>query len=143
MRKSLFLICLLSLLVLSSVVLANDCSRYPTMLETCTPFSCSYQHPMTGDMVSKSIIGEKAGKCLTTEQMPDAGQANCAFNVEFRKAVSQYLKLVDGGHKVKSSTTFDTATGKARTTETVDGLPVVNPLQEAFDKGICQVSGYN
>ncbi|MCK5333908.1 MAG: hypothetical protein KAJ24_05310, partial [Candidatus Aenigmarchaeota archaeon] len=48
----------------------SGCDVFPNRLESCEPFSCKFEHPFTGEIMDKKIIGLVNGKCQYTEEMP-------------------------------------------------------------------------
>ena len=99
-------------------------SKYVTNLENCAPFSCKYKHPLFGGLLmEKKIIGFKNEKCHTTEEMPNNGRIECFYPNAIRKEIVKQMK----SHLNPSR-------------QAASNSP--NLLQEAMDKGYCQVHGY-
>ena len=48
----------------------SGCDAFPDKLDACEPFSCEFEHPFTGEMMEKELIGLVNGKCQYTEEMP-------------------------------------------------------------------------
>ena len=140
MKAATLLLSVIVVAVIPSISWAVDCTNYSSMLDPCTPYTCTYTHPMTGEQIEKKIIGQTGGKCLTVEQMPGGGRMECSYTVEMRKAVSQFMASSAGKEgSVAATTSMD---GKTKTTYTVDGKQVANPLQTSIENGQCKVAGY-
>jgi len=94
------------------------------------------------ETLEKEILGIIAGKCNYIEQMPNGGKMECKYTENERKAVSQYYKDVEAAESFGTGTNVDLGSGKQKTTYTIDGKEVENPLQEAMNNGVCVISGY-
>ena len=120
----------------------SGCDAFPDKLETCEPFSCKFEHPFTGEMMEKKIVGLVNGKCQYTEEMPNNGRMDCEYSESLRKAVAQYHRDIAAAESAGTSVKADLGSGETETTYTIDGQEVENPLQEAVDSGACTISGY-
>ena len=127
----------------SSGEVVPDCSAFPSKLHTCDAFSCTFKHPFTGELVERKIIGLENGTCQYSEEMPNNGQMNCAYPEDMRKAVAQYYADIAPTKSTSTSIKIDLQSGQAKTTYTIDGKEVNNPLQEALNNGQCTISGYD
>ncbi len=121
---------------------SSGCDAFLSNLESCTPFTCEFQHPFTGEMMQRKIIGIDAGKCHYTEQMPNNGLMDCKYPESLRKAVVQYSKDLAAAESSSVESNIDFGSGETQTKYTIDGKEVENPLQEAIDTGVCVISGY-
>ena len=119
-----------------------DCDTFPDKLDACEPFSCKFEHPFTGEMMEKEVIGLVNSKCQYTEEMPNNGKMDCEYTESMRKAAAQYYRDVATAESVGTSVNADLGSGDVETTYTIDGKEVENPLQEAMDAGQCVISGY-
>jgi len=120
----------------------SGCDAFPDKLDACEPFSCKFEHPFTGEMMEKKIIGLVNGKCQYTEEMPNNGRMDCEYSESMRKAAAQYYKDVAAAESAGTSVKADLGSGEVETKYTIDGKEVENPLQEAMETGVCVISGY-
>lgn len=111
-------------------------------LSSCTKYKTTFKHPFTGETLEKEILGIVNGKCNYVEQMPNSGKMECNYLENERIAVAQYYKDVATAKSVGTSVDADLGSGKQKTTYTINGKVVDNPLQEATNSGICVISGY-
>ena len=74
--------------------------------------------------------------------MPDDGKMECKYTENERKAVAQYYKDVATAESVGTSVNANLGSGEQKTTYTINGKVVDNPLQEAMSSGVCVISGY-
>lgn len=119
-----------------------SCEDYPAMLEACQPYACTFVHPFTGTAMEKRIIGEKEGKCLTTEQMPNHGKMACAYTVDMRKAEARALRAFAAEGNAAAQAHTSAEEDSITSMYSVDGKEVDNPGQEALNNGQCVISGY-
>ncbi|MCK4670504.1 MAG: hypothetical protein KAT43_04835 [Nanoarchaeota archaeon] len=120
----------------------SGCDAFPNKLDACEAFSCEFEHPFTGEMMEKKIVGLVNGKCQYTEEMPNNGRMDCEYSESLRKAVAQYHRDVAAAESAGTSAKIDIGSGETETTYTIDGEEVENPFQEAMDTGACTISGY-
>lgn len=111
-------------------------------LSSCTPYKISFKHPFTGDMLEKEILGIVNGKCDYVEQMPNNGKMECKYTENERKAAGQYYKDVASAESVGTSVNANLGSGETKTTYTIDGKVVDNPLHEFMNSGVCVITGY-
>lgn len=134
-----------SMLSGSTATHAEECAEFVANLKSCKPYKCTFTHPLTGEKMTKSIIGFKGGKCFYAEQMPNGGRMDCAYTDKFRKTVAAYYEKVEAaaaaGKSLGASAKWDSS-GKTETRHTIDETPIENPLQEALNAGQCKISGY-
>ena len=121
--------------------IANDCDAFPNKLDLCESFLCEFEHPLTGKMERK-IVGLVDGKCQYTEEMPNDGKMDCEYSENSRKAVAQYYRDLAIAESIGTSVSADLGSGDVKTTYTINGKEIENPLQEAIDSGECVMSGY-
>ncbi len=105
----------------------SGCSELPDKLIECEPFSCEFEHIMTGEMMTREIVGLVDGKCHYTESMPNDGTMDCEYSESIRKTIAQYYSDLETG---------------SESTYTIDGEEVEDPLQEVMNRGDCTISGY-
>jgi len=115
---------------------------FPDKLNSCTKYKTNFIHPFTGETLEKEILGLINGKCDYIEQIPNGGKMECKYTESERKAVAQYYRDVAVAESVGTSLNADLGSGKQKTTYTINGKVVENPLQEALDNGVCVISGY-
>ena len=120
----------------------SGCDAFPNKLDACESFSCEFEHPFTGEMMEKKIVGLVNGKCQYTEEMPNNGRMDCGYSESLRKAVAQYHRDIAAAESAGTQAKIDIVSGEVETKYTIDGKEVENPLQEAMDTGACTISGY-
>jgi hypothetical protein len=121
-----------------------ECRDYASKLESCSPYTCTFTHPMTGGKLERRILGLTGTRCTTVEAMPGKHTMQCEYPADVRKAVASFYRdtqAADGAGKTIGGTLTVDASGTGRATTTVDGKPVVNPLQQAMASGICKIGG--
>lgn len=111
-------------------------------LDGCTPYLTNFVHPLTGEGLTKEIIGAVSGICTYREQMPGGGVMTCKYNESERVAAAQYYKSLALSTSSGTSVKIDALTGTQTTTYTINGKVVTNPLQTFMDTGVCVISGY-
>ena len=111
-------------------------------LNSCTKYKTTFKHPFTGEMLEKEILGIVNGKCNYVEQMPNGGKMECKYSESERMVVAQYYKDVANAESVGTSFSADLGSEEQKTTYTINGKVVDNPLQEAMTSGVCVISGY-
>ena len=120
--------------------LAPTCENFPDHLELCTPHKCQFVHPFTGEIMVKAVVGEEAGNCIYTEEMPNGGQMDCTYPPELRATIAQHYR--DVATAKTTGAEVQVTEDRIETTHTIDGKEVENPLQEAITSGQCIISGY-
>ena len=130
MRINLLGVLTLSMLVASSAAsLDAECPDFPQKLDDCSPYQCSFTHPITQEKIERKIVGPSEGKCIYVEQMPNQGRMECTYSDTMRKAVAKFFR----------DWQKDDTDGKSYE---IDGKKVANPGQEAMNVGECKVLGY-
>jgi hypothetical protein len=117
-----------------------ECRDYASNLESCSPYTCTFTHPITGATLERTIVGLTAGICSTREAMPGKRMLRCEFPGEARKQVAAFFRQIEaarGGNVVGAMTA--TPGGTTTSTTTIDGRPVANPLQQALENGVCKI----
>ena len=124
--------------------LSEECKEFPDMLENCTEYTCEFTHPLTGDILTREIVGVVNTKCSYTEEMPNNGRMDCEYSEKIRKAIAQQHRDINktGTYGTEGSIKLGPEETEVNITYTIDGEIVENPLQEALDTGECVVSGY-
>ncbi len=115
---------------------------FADQLSSCVKYKSQFIHPLTGQTMEKEVLGIIAGKCNYIEQMPNGGKMECKYTESERKAVAQYYKDLEAAESIGTSVNTDLGSGSQKTTYTIDGKVVENPLQEAMNNGVCVISGY-
>ena len=99
---------------------------------------------MTGATLERKIIGPTGGTCTTVEAMPGKRQMQCDYPADMRKAVAVFfrqMQAAEAGGKTVGGALTGKADGTSTSTTTIAGKPVVTPLQQALEDGICRISG--
>ncbi|MCU1384408.1 MAG: hypothetical protein JWL71_3105 [Acidobacteria bacterium] len=121
---------------------AAECREYAAKLDSCSPYTCTFTHPLTGATLERQIVGLTDGRCTTVEAMPGTHKMRCEFPPEIRKAVAAFYRTIQGAER-SGKTITGTATvddnGKGRSTTTIGGKAVDNPLEDALERGTCKV----
>lgn len=110
------------------IVIETQCDDFPTMLDSCTPFKCQFDHPLMGGIMEKEIIGIIEGKCSYREEMPNGGLYECEYPEDIRKTIAEYYQ--------------DLASDITGEIYIIEGVETDDPWTEIYDLGICTVSGY-
>ena len=124
----------------------ENCDIFPNKLDSCTEYKCQFTHPLTGDLLTKEILGlTNDGKCNYIEEMPNSGKMECEYTESIRKAIVQYYEDLSNAESagLNASIKFGTTGTEVETTYTLDGKEVENPLQEVLNNGQCVISGYD
>lgn len=148
-KKIIFISIVIVLLVLSAGIylIINkktkmpNCDALPEKLDSCEKFACEIEHPFSGEMVKREIVGLKNSKCEYKEEMPNGGEMNCQYPLELRKAVAQYYRDIAKAESQEVNITFSSE--GQNITYLINSKQVENPLQEALDTGACVISGYD
>ena len=122
----------------------TECSEFPDMLETCTKYTCKFTHPLTGEKMTREIIGIVIDKCSYKEELPNSGQMDCSYTQEMQKAVAQYHRNLISAESfgTEFSVEINEEGAESEAIYTIDGKKVNNPLEEALTNGQCVISGY-
>ncbi len=111
-------------------------------LNSCTKYKTTFKHPLTGETLEKEVLGIVSGKCDYVEQMPNGGKMECKYSESERIAVAQYYKDAASAESAGTSVNANLGSGEQKTTYTINGKVVDNPLQEAMNTRVCVISGY-
>ena len=113
-------------------------------LEKCTPFKSEFTHPFTGQKMHREIVGITDDKCLYSEEMPNNGKMTCRYDIEQLPVIAKYYRDVAlaKSHSTSAKVTMDGDKQELKTTYTINGKEVRNPLQECMQNGTCLISGY-
>ncbi|MCX6794663.1 MAG: hypothetical protein NTY31_01560 [Candidatus Falkowbacteria bacterium] len=111
-------------------------------LNSCTKYKITFKHPITGEILEKEVLGIVSGKCDYVEQMPNGGKMECKYSEGERMVAAQYYKDVATAESAGTSVNANSGSGEQKTTYTINGKVVDNPLQEAMNTGVCVISGY-
>ncbi|MEJ0062014.1 MAG: hypothetical protein WDO70_02095 [Alphaproteobacteria bacterium] len=144
MKYRLFLLACAFLAAMPGQSRADDCADFPAMLESCSPYQCSFVHPFTRQAMEKNIRGENNGKCLYTEQMPGGGRLECAYTPEMRQAVTEELRNYASGKPISGKThgTASASGSNIQSTYVMDGKEYPSAMQQALNEGQCVTTGY-
>ena len=116
---------------------AEDCSNLAEMLDSCTPHTCLFTHPFTGEEMQREIVGLTGDNCSYTEQMPNDGKMDCIYNKDQRLAMADYYETSLKAESIESN--INVLDGVSITT--IEGEAVENPLDSFLADGTCIVSG--
>jgi len=123
-------------------------------LDSCTKYKTTFVHPITGETLTREILGIIDGKCVYGEQIPNGGKEECKYSEEQRKAAARayrdFAKIMGSGNTWGFKSKIDIATGKMEVmlcTYDDKGNEIKcevskNVLQDYLDNGICVISGY-
>lgn len=111
-------------------------------LSSCTPYKITFQHPFTGEMLEKEILGIVNEKCGYVEKMPGNGKMECQYTESERQVAAQYYKDMALAESFEANLNIDLESAEQQSTYTVNGKVVDNPLQELMNNGVCVISGY-
>lgn len=124
------------------VAVVANCDAFPDKLSSCTKSKCQFVHPFTGETMEKEITGIIGGKCNYVEQMPNNGKMECNYTASQRTAAAQYYRDIAAAASTGVRMKLDFDSGEQKTTYTIDGKEVKDPLQTFLTDGTCLVSGY-
>jgi hypothetical protein len=122
--------------------LPPECRDYASKLESCSPYTCTFTHPVTGARLERKIIGLAGATCATVEAMPGKHNMRCEYPADVRKAVAAFFRqtqAAEAGGKTVAGTFTTDGSGKSKSATTIGGTPVENPLQQALERGICKI----
>lgn len=120
----------------------TNCNTFPDKLSTCTKYKCQFVHPLTRGTMQKEITGIIGGKCNYIEEMPNNGKMECNYTQSQRTVAAQYYKDVAAAETTGTNLHVDLGSGEQKTTYTIDGKEVENPLNTFLNDGTCIISGY-
>jgi|GEM_PF-2550714 hypothetical protein len=113
---------------------SGDCADFITALNTCSEFSCTFEHPMTGDELEKRVLGYDEDLCVYEEEMPNNMMMTCNYPNSHLGAVAKYYEDLEEAESAGTSLTDEGAL------YFINGEQVENPLQDAMDQGFCLIS---
>ena len=111
-------------------------------LSSCTKYKTTFKHPLTEETLEKEILGIISDKCNYVEQMPNGGKMECKYSESERMAATQYYEDIASVESAGTNINANLGSGELKTTYTINGKVVDNPLQEALNTGVCVISGY-
>ena len=120
-----------------------ECPDYAARLDSCSPYTCTFTHPMTGDKLERKIVGLVGGNCATVESMPGTHKMTCQFPPAMRKEAAAFFRAAQsaGADGQSITGTLKKKDGQLESTTTIGGTPVTNPLQRALEAGVCKIGG--
>jgi hypothetical protein len=59
----------------------NDCYNFSSNLKSCSPYDCEFKHLVTGETLSREIVGIQNESCIYSEQMLNNLTMTCEWNV--------------------------------------------------------------
>lgn len=140
---SLFVILLIAAAIITFFIFDDSCRSYPAKLKVCQEFACKYEHPFDSidEMMEKKILGFEGDLCLTTEEVagPTERLMVCRLTEEDRKAMAEYLSLLQNGKVRSLEMSFDTKTGDSHSFIEINGKKMEDPLQKALNSGACNI----
>lgn len=120
--------------------LTVDCNEFPEKLRSCIPYKCQFTHPLTGQKMQRRIKGIVEGECRYIEEMPGDGKMECSYTKSEREVAAQYYERIMAAGRV--GVEVQISDEGIKTTSTINGKKIKNPLQEFLNEGICKISGY-
>ncbi len=113
-------------------------------LEKCIPFKSEFIHPFSGQTMQREIVGITNDECLYTEEMPNNGTITCRYILEQLAIIAKYYSDValSESHSTSAEITINGAEQEVKTTYTINGKEVENPMQELLQNETCVISGY-
>lgn len=107
-------------------------------LGSCKKYKENFTHPLTGDSLSREVIGYVEGKCNYTEQMPNGGKMECKYSLsDLSKTVKYYSGLNES-----SSLSFSATLGGSSVSSQTNDQNSKNSVQDALSNGVCVISVY-
>lgn len=80
--------------------LMAGCKDFAKHIKNCTPYFCTFYHPLfTDQKMVKKIIGREGGFCKTEEQMPNNGLKTCLYTDDKLFKVSEFNRTLGRKHK--------------------------------------------
>ena len=110
-------------------------------LRNCTPRKMTFTHLLTGEKLEKEIVGLMDEKCIYEEQMPNDGLMKCRYDESRRAEAAKYYEAFARSSSFSSESDLS-ADGEVQSSETIDGEPIENPLNETINDGTCEITGY-
>ena len=138
--------CLALLLMLSAgYVYAQgnkDILELADKLETCTPYKANFVHPLTGEKLTREIVGMTNEKCVYVEGMPNGGKMECKYSKDSLPSIAQYYRDTANADSSKVTVSGSKTDSTPKIVYKINGKSVDNPLQECMNNGDCVISGY-
>jgi len=106
-------------------------------LATCTSLSQSFKHPFTGEAM-KRRIDKKGEYCIYYETMPNGMSMTCKYTESDRKSVASYYRAF--ASSATSGFNAEVSEQSTKTSYTIDGQPVENPIDAAMKNGTCVIA---
>lgn len=135
MKKKSLLIGLFFIIILASnSAFADNLEAFMASMKTCQPYTGTFQSEFFGQkiQVTKKIYGMKNNSCFYTEMMDGKG-FECHLPVNLLVPYANYVRASSKGTDFSTQISAD---GSSKSY--IDGKPVDNVLQYAFDKGYCK-----
>ncbi len=113
-------------------------------IEDCTPYEAEFNHPFTGEKLTRKIVGMVADECTYVEAMPKGGKMECNFPKSTLPSIAAFYQASANADSIEAnvSTSISDSGNESKSTYKINGKEVDNPLQESLDSGICIISGY-
>ena len=140
-RASFLLLFFFSLTSVSYGLDKEEMLAFADHLEKCTPYKGEFTHPFTGQKMQRKIVGIVDDRCLYTEEMPNNGLMTCKHHIDQLPVIAQHYRVVILAESYSLSASIKSQE-KVKTTYTINGKEVKNPLQECMNNGTCVISGY-
>lgn len=134
MKKQSFIIGLFFIIIFASnSTFAADIETFLTNLKTCQPYTGTFNAEFFGQkiQVTKKIYGMQNNSCFYTETVGDGG-LECHLPVSLLVPYTNYCRASSKGKDFFTQISPD---GSSKSY--IDGKPVDNVLQYAYDKGYC------
>ena len=120
----------------------KDILELADKLETCTPYKANFVHPLTGEKLTREIVGMTNGKCLYIEGMPNGGKMECKYSKDSLSSIAQYYRDTANAGSSEVNVSTSQTDSKPKPIYKINGKPVDNPMQECMNNGDCVISGY-
>ena len=120
----------------------KDILELADKLETCTPYKANFVHPLTGEKLTREIVGMTNGKCVYVEGMPNGGKMKCKYSKDSLPSIAQYYRNTANAGSSEVNVSISQTDSKPKTIYKINGKPVDNPMQECMNNGDCVISGY-
>lgn len=115
---------------------------YADKLKTCTKYKTTFLHILTKQGMEREILGLIDGKCNFVEEMPNNGKMTCTLDQEQQLAFAKYYNDFANAQSYSLNIHLESDPASQESTEKIDGVEIINPMQAAFDNGSCVISGY-
>ncbi len=122
----------------------DDGQRYTgfaAAIYNCTDYEEPFEHPFTGDSLTRRVVGPVDDACRVEEDVPGNMLMRCNFSNDRLPAVADFYAHPETlqNAKVRSSTRFVDGEPVITTIYTIDGKEVSHPINEALAAGECAV----